>query len=240
MPTFVIVPGDFVGGWFYSRLVDRLAEDGHDAFAPTLTGLAERASQGNRDTDLSEHVRDVVRLLKHEDLHDVVLVGHSYSGMVITMVAEREPERITNLVYLDAYVPRDGETMADLLGTEFMAGIEALAERYGDGWRVLLPFPLEALGIDTDEDVAFAAEKFTPHPIATVREPVQLGNSAAAAIPRTFVYLKNRPLGLLDESARRAREGGWRYLELDLPHAAPLVAPGPVAASLEEVAGAAH
>jgi pimeloyl-ACP methyl ester carboxylesterase len=233
--TFVIVPGGFVGGWFYERLVRRLEETGHRAFAPTLTGLAERAGDGGEDTDLSVHATDVLHLLHREDLRDVVLVGHSYSGMVVTAVAEMAPERIAHLVYLDALVPRDGESMADLLGPDFMAGIQAKARQYGDGWRVPLPFPLEAIGIVEEADVDYAAEKFSPQPIATVREPVRLGNPAAATIPRTFVYLKDRPLGLVDESALRAREAGWDYRELDLPHAAPFVAPGPIAELLGRI-----
>lgn len=120
------------GGWHWEEVVPRLRTAGVRVFAPTLTGLAERSHEATAETGLSVHVQDVVAVLDEHDLQDVVLVGHSYGGMVITGAAHLRPERIATLVYLDGFVPRDGESTATILGEEFtrtVAAAVAIAKR---------------------------------------------------------------------------------------------------------------
>src|SRR5207248_3061546 len=115
MATFVLVHGGWDGGWFWRPVARRLQSDGHDAFTATLTGSGERVHLASPDVDLTTHILDIVNLLAFEDLQDVMLVGYSYSSMIVTGVVERVPERIRHLIYLDAFVPRDGQSLADIL-----------------------------------------------------------------------------------------------------------------------------
>ena len=116
MATFVLVHGGGHGGWCYQRVARILRGSGHEVYAPTLTGLGERAHLLSKDVDLDLHVRDVVELLFYEDLRDVILVGHSYGGMVITGVADRASDRIGRIVYLDAANPVNGQSLVDVAG----------------------------------------------------------------------------------------------------------------------------
>src|SRR4029450_13175141 len=139
MTTYLLVHGGWVGGWIWNRVAPILRKAGHDVFTPTLTGLGERAHLANPDIDLATHIQDVVSVLEFEDLKRVVLVGHSYGGMVITGVAERTAERLNHLVYLDAFVPRDGQSVADLVSPELAASFEEGVRLSGDGWRIPPP-----------------------------------------------------------------------------------------------------
>src|SRR5690242_2869175 len=107
MATYVLVPGAWLGGWCWQRVTPLLRAAGHEVYTPTLTGLGERVHLGSPETDLDTHIQDIVNVLVYEDLRDVVLLGHSYSGMVVTGVADRVPDRLSQLVYLDAIVPND-------------------------------------------------------------------------------------------------------------------------------------
>src|SRR5207248_5461012 len=118
MTTFVLVHGAWHGGWCWRKLTPLLREKGHDVFTPTLTGLGERVHLAGPEVGLGVHVQDVASVIEYENLHDVVLVGHSYGGMVIAGVAGRLPERLAHLVYLDAYAPEDGQAMTDLVPPE--------------------------------------------------------------------------------------------------------------------------
>src|SRR5579863_10548008 len=132
MATFVLVHGAWYGGWCWQRVIPFLAAAGHEVYAPTLTGLAERASELSPEVGLDTHVQDIVGLLVEKDLHGVVLVGHSYGGMVITGAVDQAPERIAHLVYLDTFVPRDGESMVDVSPLV----IYLLRRQALDGWRI--------------------------------------------------------------------------------------------------------
>ncbi len=141
MTTFVLIAGGNLGGWVWRRVRRLLESAGHAVYAPTLTGLGERAHLIRPEIDLHVHIRDVLGVLEYEDLRDVVLVGHSYGGMVITGVADRVSDRLAQLVYLDADVPRHGESEFDLLTPEERAEYEEAASARGEGWRVPPPFP---------------------------------------------------------------------------------------------------
>jgi pimeloyl-ACP methyl ester carboxylesterase len=136
MSTFLLVPGAWLGGWCWRYVASDLRAAGHKVIPATLTGLGERAHLLSRDIDLETHISDIVGLFEYRDLHNVVLVGHSYGGIVITGVAERVPDRIQRLVYLDASVPCDGESNDDVIGPVMAAQLRASAVSEGDGWKV--------------------------------------------------------------------------------------------------------
>jgi len=137
IPT-VLVGGAWLGGWCWKRVTPFLRAAEHDVYTPTL-GLGERQHLAHPEVDLDTHVQDIVNVLEFEDLDHVVLVGHSYSGMVITGVAERAADHLAHLVYVDASVPQDGESMFGKGPSKFREFVETDARRRGDGWRWPLP-----------------------------------------------------------------------------------------------------
>lgn len=133
MATFVLVQGAFVGGWCWRWVASELRSTGHEVHAPTLTGLGERLHLASPRVDLDTHIEDVANVLRYEDLAGVVLVGWSYGGMAVAGAADRVPERVTHLVYLDSDVPRDGDTSVP---PGQHTAREALAGAHGEGWRI--------------------------------------------------------------------------------------------------------
>src|SRR5690606_23173943 len=133
--TIVIVHGWWSGGWYFQTTARKLRASGHEVYTPTVTGVGERVHLASPEITLETHVQDIVNVLEFEDLRDVVLVGYSYGGMIATVIADRVPERIRRIVYLDAFVPRDGEALQDII-PELAARMEALAKEKGDGWRI--------------------------------------------------------------------------------------------------------
>jgi len=166
--TFVLVHPAWFGSWCWRDVAALLRAAGHDVHAPTLTGLGERAHLANSAVTLSTHVADVVNLIIFEGLERITLVGNSSGGTVITAAADRIPERIERIVYLDAFVPSDGESTRDLLAADRWAALQHLVDSEGDGW--LLPrWGAGALGIDTSRRVA-----------GDRRREVSVGTSASA------------------------------------------------------------
>jgi len=206
LTTFVLVHGASTGGWYWAPVRDLLRAAGHEVYTPTLTGLGERSHLLSREIGLDLHIQDVVNVLFYEDLRDVVLAGHSYGGMVVTGVADRLPDRIAHLVYVDAFVPHDGESLLDLGGPGARAYIENDVRTRGDGWRNPRPE-----GPDADR-------RLVDHPFRTYTDPIVL-RGGGAGIPRTFVWCNAPPHPSFDGSAERARaEPGWRFRELPTWH----------------------
>ena len=173
MATFVLLHSAFAGGWVWRKPAKLLQAAGHEVLRPTLTGLGERVHLATPEVGLYTHIEDVVNVFRYEEVHDAILVGHSYSGMVVTGVAERIPELISQLVYLDADVPQDGQSEADLF-PETAAYLMDLARQYGDGWRVPIDRP----------DLPLC----TYQPVKTGLELVHLQNPLARDLPRTFIW----------------------------------------------------
>jgi pimeloyl-ACP methyl ester carboxylesterase len=185
MAIFVLVHGSFHGGWCWQRVAPLLRQSGHEVYTPTLTGLGERQHLANPQVGLEVHIQDILQVIEYEDLHNVILVGHSYSGLVNLGVAEHVPERIRRIIYLDAFIAHDGQSAFDL-----MPGMEnqwaQLAAVQGDGWRVP-PMPPQALGITNLADVAWVQSRLTPMPLLTHQQRVHLSSSQAKQIPRTYI-----------------------------------------------------
>jgi pimeloyl-ACP methyl ester carboxylesterase len=223
MATFVLVHGAWHGGWCWRHVAPRLRQAGHDVQAPSLTGLGERAHLARPGLDLDVHVQDVVALLDMEDLSDVVLVGHSYGGMVVTGAADRDPTRIRRLVYLDAFVPEDGKCVLDYVVPERAAAMR----RDGEATGSVAPPPVSLWGLTDPGHVAFVERREVRHPYRTLTQPIRLGNAAALArLPRTFVYCSSPATGSFDQFATRYRhDPAWRFVELRTGHDAMILVP---------------
>ena len=225
--TYVLVPGGWCGGWAWKDVARLLRQAGHEVYTPTLTGLGEREHLAHPDIDLDTHILDIANVLRYEGLWNVILVGWSYGGMVITGLAERMSERLNHLVYLDAYVPRDGEALADLRGD---------AEAYRTTLEDMLSKGTWGLPHDPPDALNRVA-----HPIKTLLQPLARRDQRAAEIPRTFICCTEKDMtspGLraVTLSARRAREAGWRYRELPTGHTCVWTMPTETAQLLLEVA----
>ena len=185
MTKFVLVHGAWHGGWCYDLVAQRLRSQGHDVYAPTLTGLGERSHLLNENIDLHTHIQDVLNVIKWQDLDQFVLCGHSYGGMVVSGVADVVPDKIANLVYLDAYVPRDGESIWDYMGEERRQSLLRDARPY-DGRAVAAPPPAH-FGVSA-RNQAWVASKMTPQPMLTLTQPIRLTGGYGAARKRVYVY----------------------------------------------------
>jgi pimeloyl-ACP methyl ester carboxylesterase len=222
MTAFVLVHGAWSGGWKWRHVAPLLRRSGHEVFTPTLTGLGERAHLASADIDLDLQVQDVVALLEMEDLGGVVLVGHSYGGMVVTGAAERVPGRIRRLVYLDAFVPENGRCALDYVVPERAARFREEGGRTG----FVSPPAASLWGVTRHEDVAFARQREAPHPYRCFTQAARRANSSAAALPKTFIYCSSPATGTFDQFAAKYRKDrSWRFHELKTGHDSMILVP---------------
>jgi pimeloyl-ACP methyl ester carboxylesterase len=185
MATFVLVHGGHRGGWCWKRVATQLRAARHDVYAPTLTGLADRAHLMTPAVDLDTHVTDVASLIEWEELEDVVLVGHSYGGMVVTGVVDRMPDRIGRVVYLDALLPEDGESALELAGPDVAEWARASADADGDGWILRRGRP-EAWNLPPEE-LARMEPKVSDMPLRVMTQPLVLEHPAPD-LPTLYVW----------------------------------------------------
>lgn len=223
--VFVIVHGAWGGGWAFKEVDDLLTADGNKVYRPTLTGQGEKVHLASPEVDLTTHITDIVNVILWEDLHDVILVGHSYGGMVITGVADRVPDRIKHIVYLDAFLPLDGESVNTAAGGMNLGKVDASG---------FIPPKKGAMESPPPHDVPMSEK--------TLSEPISLKNQAAVAkIPATFVLFI--PPGKTLETApfhafyERAKARGWDVQTLNSDHNAQWSHPQEEVAILEKAAG---
>jgi pimeloyl-ACP methyl ester carboxylesterase len=229
MATYVLVGGAWLGGWCWQRVARRLRDEGHDAYPLTLTGLGERVHLASPQVDLETHITDVVNLLEYEDLHDVVLLGHSYAGLVVTGAADRIPGRISQLVYLDTAPLPDGGMLIEKFPPEARQRVEKQVEETGDGWRFPMP-PREELanmasleGVD-DDQLRLLRSRATPQPIGTYTQPLRLTNPAREELPTvgivcSFSLAQVQEMIASDNPLFRELAGPeWRFVELPTGH----------------------
>lgn len=232
MATYVLVHGAWHGGWCWARVVPLLVAAGHAVTAPTLAGLGERAAELHPGIDLETHVAEVAASIDPDGPRDVVLVGHSYGGMVIAAVAARRAGRMAGLVYLDAFVPQDGQACFDLALPVVADGTRDQARLSGEGWRVPPPTPQE-MGIVAEDEARWLAEHMTPQPIATFEQPVRFGAEAPSPelAPRMYIHcVTDPPSPMFLPFADRARSTpGWNLHELATGHDAMLTEPDELA-----------
>jgi pimeloyl-ACP methyl ester carboxylesterase len=220
MPQFVLVHGAWHGAWCWSRVLPRLRAAGHDAHAVTLTGVGDRAHLLSRDIRIATHLADVMGLIVCEELDDVVLVGHSYGGMVITGVADRmeaeHPGVLRHVVYVDGSAPHSGESWSTSHKPEVVAARIAAAEATGG---VSMPAPdASVFGLEgTDRD--WVNRRMTPQPFALYRDPLVFDEARVARLPRTFVDCNHPAHSNIDAMRRRVRsEPGWNVVEIATGH----------------------
>jgi pimeloyl-ACP methyl ester carboxylesterase len=239
MSTFVLVGGAWIGAWAWQAVAERLRHDNdhHRVYPLSLTGLAERVHLARPEIDLETHIIDVLNLLEFEDLTDVVLVGHSYAGAVVTGVADRAPGRLSALVYCDAGPLADGQSLLDFQPPEAQAATRRAVTEQGDGWR--LPFPgFDALGAGAsltglgDAARQRMRQKAVAHPFATYTQPLRLTRSGPAPYKEVVIACEDgkRFLPLVSGMLPRSR-----VLELDTGHWPMLSQPAQLARLLEGI-----
>ena len=237
MATYVLVHGGAHGGWCYQRIKPILQAAGHEVYAPTMTGLGERSHLLSPTIDLETHITDIAAVLQYEDLHDVILVGHSYGGMVITGVADRAADRVGRLVYLDAANPVNGQSLVDVAGPV----IEATRPlgRVVDGVElVLLPSPQAGTfyGVTDPGDLAWMAARLAGHPWKSFEQRLELANEAALwAIPQYHIVCTSTLATRDPELMNKARNEG-RLWSIDTGHDLMITEPQLVADALLAVA----
>ncbi len=219
MTTYVLVHGGHHGGWCYGKVARLLRKAGHEVYTPTLTGLGERRHLLSANVDLEMHIADVVGVLTFEDCREVILVGHSYGGMVITGVADRAPERIKELVYLDAAHPRDGESLADV-AVQIMATCKGWVREVDGVELVTWPETLrpEFFGVTDPADVAWMGPKLHQHPWKCYTQKLRLkSEDALRRLSRTDIDCTSRVAGF-DERRKAELLKADRAWEIDTGH----------------------
>jgi pimeloyl-ACP methyl ester carboxylesterase len=206
-PVLVSVHGAWAGGWQFKKVATLLEARGYKVYRPSMSGLGEHFNTASADIGLATHIDDIVNFILVEDLHDVILLGHSYGGMVITGVADRIPERISRLIYLDAFLPVNGESVMTIR----KAGALPIEQMAKNG--MIIPSWVKP-------DKPFP--KDVPHPLKTFTDPIALGNPAAAKVPATYILTVDKGKKPEDDdfypSAERARARGWPVLIMEANH----------------------
>lgn len=219
--TFLFVHGAWGGGWEYAKVDSILSTNGDIIFHPTLTGLGERVHLANTDINLTTHITDIVNVIKFENLHDVILVGHSYGGMVISGVVEQVPDRIKQLIYLDAFVPNDGESIKSMVGQ----GFEGMEKSAKDGF---IPYPFGPTKPMPPTDV--------PQPLKSFTESLKISNPLVLKIPTAYILMtKDGKGGFEQNGASRARARNWKILMLEGGHYAMRDQPAELVKKLETI-----
>jgi len=237
MTTFVLLHGAFHGGWCWAPVADLLRAGGHRVFTPTQTGLADRRHLMSRDITLDTFVLDLVELLEAEELTDVVLVGHSFGGNAISGAADRMPERIRHLIYLDSMVLEDGEKPIDALGPEVAAGRRRLAESSSGGLSVPPPAPA-VFGVPDGPGADWLIRRLTPQPLGAYEGIMRLMHPPGNGRPCTYIACVDPIYAPLEGARLRVRNRpGWAWRELATGHDAMVTAPEALAEMLVDIAG---
>jgi len=232
--TYVLVHGAFHGGWCWVRVADRLRALGHRVFTPTLTGAGERAHLLNPSIDMQTFVQDILGVIESEELDDVILVGHSFGGGPVTGVADRIPERLRHLVFLDAAVAQSGVTMLSTLPNALMKARLRSAVRVGSTMCFPTP-PASTCGITNECDILWVERRLTAMPARPYETALTLREPPGGNIPKTYVRCTAPAIQQPDLGARHAIANGWKYVELPTGHDAMITAPNDVASLLANV-----
>jgi pimeloyl-ACP methyl ester carboxylesterase len=213
--TFVLVHGSSAGGWCYRRVADLLENAGHKVYAPTLTGLGERSHLMSGLITLDTHIADIVNVIRWEDLKDFVLVGHSYGGWIISGVAERMEGKISSIVFLDAFMPEDGQRVLDTNSARSRAEIEQAIERA----EVSRPAPPASVWKVNEKDQPWVNEKFTAQPIGVAFTPIRLTGARDRVPRKTYVRAKGYDNPNFEKYYAKVKsDPSWRTFEMPCGH----------------------
>jgi len=229
--TFLVCHGAWSAGWAWKKMHPLMAAAGRRLVTPTYTGLGERAHLANPSIDLETHIEDVLNVIQYEDLRDIVLVGHSYGGMVATGVADRARDRVTQLIYIDAFVPADGQSLLDL---NEVARPRMQELRNGGEWRV----PPSPTPPDTSAaDQQWLSARRVHMPIKCFETALRL-QGGALTLPRSYIYATRiTPQDTFGQFARQTKNDPiWRYHEIDASHSPNVTAPEALMALLQKIA----
>jgi pimeloyl-ACP methyl ester carboxylesterase len=230
LATIILAHGAWSAAWSWKKVRPFMAAAGHRFLTPSYTGLGERAHLASPANDLQTHIDDVAGVLEYEDLRDIVLIGHSYGGMVATGVADRAARRIARMIYLDAFVPENRQALIDFLPERDQQRMRDSAKA-GDGWRVA-PNPIPP---DTsDEDRAWIAKFRMPQSIKCFEQPIELRGKLT--LPRAYIQcMRHADRSPFGQFAQRAKTEGWALYELDASHSPNVTAPGALMELLQRI-----
>jgi pimeloyl-ACP methyl ester carboxylesterase len=234
--TFVLVHGAWHGGWCWRDVADALRSIGHRVTTPTQTGVGERKHQLTKDITLDTFVADIVNHIEAEELDDVILVGHSLGGTSITGAADRIPDRIRHLVYLDSGIIENGRSVFSTLPADVVAARRKLAAEVGQG--VFLPPPAPtAFGIPENHAATdWVKRRLTPHPVSTYEGPLRLDNPVGNGRPRTYIDCTSPLYGPTDGARQWVKkQEGWKWQEIATGHDAMVTAPAQLARMLAAI-----
>ncbi|MFI4868508.1 MAG: alpha/beta fold hydrolase [Steroidobacterales bacterium] len=237
--AFLLIHGAWHGGWCWDRVASALRAQGDTVLAPTLPGMGEHEAPPSKDIGLIQHAAAVLQLIDQQRLDDFVLVGHSYAGMVVSAVADQRAQRIRHLVYLDAFVPEHGQSLASLLPADTWAAFEQSAGLSGS--EQLLPAPPPALFGLSGELAMSTAPRLRAQPKATFTQPAQLPRGGWAAVrARTYIACDEPASDVFEPFKRRLQQDrAWGYQSMATGHDAMLSAPDELAARLSRIASEA-
>jgi pimeloyl-ACP methyl ester carboxylesterase len=231
--TFVLLHGAWHGGWCYSRVARILRARGHEVFTPTLTGLGERSHLASPAINASTHVRDILNVISFEELDDIVLVGHSYGGLIITAVADAIPDKIRSLVYLDAFIGEHGKSIFDMDSPSATSSYIESAQS-NDGHTVP-PLPSSVFGVNA-ADQAWVDSRCTPGSLATWAERLSLTGNHQQITNRSYVFATGWRGPFQSVYDRVRSDSSWRTYEFDCGHDVMIDMPVGTADLLERIA----
>ena len=222
--TYVLVHGGFHGGWAWKDVANRLRALGHVVYTPTLTGLGERSHLMPFKPTLKTFIEDVAQVIRFEELDQVILVGHSFAGSVVSGLADRMPERLKHIVYLDAQVLQSGQAPADGLPSEHVERYRQRAAESGDA-SSLPPNDPEYFGITDPQMATWLRTQLTPHPLQTYFDKLELNKPLGNGVPATYIACTQGLFAVLAKSRELAQRLGWTYLEIPTAHNAMTLKP---------------
>jgi pimeloyl-ACP methyl ester carboxylesterase len=223
--TYVLIHGAFHGGWCWQMVAKELRSKGNSVYTPTLSGQGERKNTLDTNINLETHIQDVVNTIVMEDLHNVILVGHSYAGAVIAGVADRIPGRLSKLVFLDALIVENGQSANDLNPADVVEGFKTASIKNDNGLSIPI-LSSKFFGVTDSATINWADLKLTNQPYRTFSQKLVLRNPYGNNVPITYIACTGPELRAIQRSVDIAKnKKGWKYLELNSGHDAMLIKP---------------
>jgi pimeloyl-ACP methyl ester carboxylesterase len=223
--VFVLVHGAWHGGWCWRQVAEALRAAGHVVFTPTLTGFGERAHLLQPSLTIEDFATDVVSVIEAEELQQVILVGHSFAGAPISVVADRKPEALKRLIYLDAVVLENGQSAFSKLEPAIVAQRVKVAQETSEGLTIPPP-PPEAFGVTETHEAGWLRRRMTPQPLNCYQEPIRLNHPLGNGVRKTYIACTDPAYGSLVPTHEWVRrQNGWQYLEFATGHDAMVIRP---------------